>query len=223
MEKVLLPTVVKENPIQSLTIEEQTGLSCEQLAATRVSAVENSLLQQQDDILTSISTLKERATAYTKERDTIKAEWKKEQEKQEAEKIGKELAMLTFASGLTAVVNGTYYSEKGTYDSEFNLEIQTILKSSDKSLSGSSIIAKISKVSFDQATKEKVERLNDDIASTYKEIEKEQKRIQKCALLLANMDREERRATAQLIDAKLQRMEGGQEMLDALRANLPRV
>lgn len=217
--------VVKGPQVPSLKLEDQLGLSCEQLAVTRVSAVENHLLKQQENILANISQLKDERKKLIDEREEISKKWVTDCEKKEAEKVAKALLKLPFGEAFEVMASSSWMNHIKSKENVIKVivHIKQATECKLPTAGNGSVVATATEFSMPEASVKKREDLESKISSIGKQIDAESLRYEKAGKLLANMDKEERQARAALVAAKIRSMEHGDEMMDALLANLPEV
>lgn len=221
-----LPTVKTQSQmLKPLTIDKQLGLSCEQLAAARVSAVETHLLKKQEEILTSITNLRESLSTLTKTKNNLLSDWVEEQETIEGEKIGNEISKLSFVKNLSIKASSSFIHDddkKTTQHPSLTVTIYLLPESSSLN-DRNSIKIKTIKIKRSKELIKQLDTTESQINSLNGEITKESKRLEKIGGYLSNMDREERRAKAMLVEARMKSMEGGQEMMEALIMDMPNI
>lgn len=217
-----VPKVIQTQAV--VPMDKQIGLSCEQLAAMRVSAVENHLLKTQEQVLTGITNLRKEVETLKTQKSRSLSDWVAAQEKTEGEKIVKEVVKLSFAKGLAVDVKSEWDKEDETKDNPpliVRLYLGPEKETYQYGRSESKIQVKTMKIARSQALTKEVRDLDKKIKDLEFNISTEAKRLEKIGGLLANMDREERRAKALLVQSKLSTMEGGDEMAAALVGDMP--
>lgn len=155
--------------------------------------------------------------------------WVTEQETSEGQKIIKEIQKLSFAKGLTVDVRSEWESKDSDRKEIKNPSLLIslrLMRSSDDSYYSSrdaAVVIKKIKAERTQTLNKVQDDLQKQIADLEDQISAQSKRLEKIGGLLANMDREERRAKAMLVASKLQSMDGGSEMIEALSADMPNI
>lgn len=177
----------------------------------------------QEEILTNVTELNSKVKELNHEKKELIDTFVASSEKQEAEKIAKEVAKLSFAKEL--VVESTSGWEAVGKESNQELRVTVKIRSNEKEGNrySSHITVKTLLIKKSQQLKTSEKKLKNQIDSLSKQISSENARLEKIGGLLANMDREERKARAVLVESKLRAMDGGDEMIEALMAGLPEV
>jgi hypothetical protein len=189
----------------------------------RVSAVENHLLKKQEETLTKITSLRKDADILKTKRTQLSSDWISQQEKTEGEKVAKEVADLSFSKGLEVSVTSEWDRSEEKENKPLLVKIHIGESKMDRYSSSNRIHVKTVKINQTQKHISEIRGFNTQIENLESDIATEARRLEKIGGLLANMDREERRAKALLVQSKLSTMEGGEEMVAALIGGMPEV
>lgn len=213
LSKALLP-VQKENPgLQALTILQQTGMSIDELSTARVAAVEQHLVGIQEEILAEISKLiKEKEEVAKKEEALFNTLINKQIEAIKV-KAEEELKKTCFVDDLVVTGSSLKSMKRGATSYDYIISAQI-------GCSGAIVVLR-EEYSIPAETIAEADTLRTQIIDIDQKISAQRKRQIKVSDYLLNMDREERKAKAYLVAARLNSMENGKELVSEMIGNLP--
>lgn len=222
----MLPQALQQ-VMPSTKAEDQLGMTLEQFAAARVSAVEEHLLSKQEVITSELSELKLQKEKLQKEKDTLSKDWQQKKFETEVGKAESEVAKLPFGNVLK--VEGLVRQDEKDADNQFKTTIIITLASKLEHNSNwsrsvtSTIDVKHIKISPTKTEKKAILDIEKKIDAVKDVISEKMAKIEKISDYLSNIEREERKARAMIVQSKLKSMDRGEEFMTALLSNMPEI
>lgn len=214
------------NALVVQSVQQQLGMSSDEIANARVAAVENHLLKLQDSISDEISgidsLIKEKRSDLHDKDDAWKTKAKDEFEN----KFTKELTKVSFNSKVAVSVQSHQVTKKNREVDHDQIELIAYISNIEAKIEAMVLMGVnigASKVKIPAADKKVITKLTKEIEPLISKKEELQQKLLKISGKLANLDREERQAKALLVASKVNSYQGGAEFMEVITGNMPEI
>lgn len=222
------PDQVRQQGIAVQSVQQELGISLDEISTARVAAVEEFLLNKQEEITAEIAQTDDTINKMIKEKQDLTKKWVEEAEEKAVKKIESAISKLSFKNILKVkAVSALEYNTKDGTDNTHACVVSVFLTSDlEKDTyyrDEKAIPVNTETVKIPAQTKKAIEKIDKEIKPLRESKKELQNKIMKISTKLANMDREERKAKSMLINSKVSQYENGSEFMKAITGNMPEI
>lgn len=214
------------NALVVQSVQQQLGMSSDEIANARVAAVENHLLKLQDSISDEISGIDSLIKEKKKDLLSKDNEWKSKAKDEFEDKFTKELTKVSFGTKLAITVSSYTVTKKDSSTDHDQIGLIAYLANIDaksRGYSSDGVNIGTSKAKIPAEAKKIITKLTKEIEPLISKKEELQQKLLKISGKLANLDREERQAKALLVASKVNSYEGGAAFMEVITGNMPEI